>query len=104
MGTYEDNFKDLRRKLYYYGEESSALQEQERTTAAIIADYKEIVAAAKNVHKEITELISESACVDGYHLNGDCAPWDYFTDEDGLGLDRLQAAITRMEGIDDHQS
>lgn len=95
--TIEERMEDLARSAWRSSHgDAASFHHQEDLKRAIIADCKEIAAAAKNAIEEIEGIMCESQGVVGWHLNGALALWSEFTDDDGLGLERLRAAIAEV--------
>lgn len=57
---------------------------------------EELEAALSGLLSEVTGIMNESRGVDGWHLNGDVAPWSEFED-DAFG-DAIETARIALEG------
>jgi len=64
--------------------------------AAITDPWTMALRAMKTARNNLRAMIQESQGVAGYHLNGALATWDYFTEDDWLGLEALSHAIEAM--------
>ena len=64
---------------------------------AITEPWNDAVAAMKHTRNNLTALIEQSDGLAGYHLNGEIAKWDYFEEDDWLGLEQMNRAIALME-------
>ena len=76
----------------------SATNQLATERAAIIADWNAAAEAMKHTRNNLAALIEQSDGLAGYHLNGAVAKWDYFEEDDWLGLEQLQRTIAQMEG------
>jgi len=69
-----------------------------REKAAIIAECNELVAAAKAVWGAVTILMEENDDIKCHHLHGMHAPWVYLKEDGRTAMNKLRAAIIKMEG------
>ena len=89
-------------RAYEASAANTAADKRDAIRYSIIADWNAAIEAMKHARNNLVALIEESQGIAGYHLNGEIALWDYFEEDDWLGIGQMERALARMEGTDEH--